>query len=44
MSIFDYDLFRNYRGRALSSLGSGMDMDYGEIAFKCNFAHMDLVT
>ena len=51
MSIFGYDPFTLYRliiiinycrGRgAFETIGSGIPMDTNEIAFKCNFAHMD---
>lgn len=42
MSIFDYEPIKNYSGRgSFECLGSGIEMDVGDIAFKCNFAHMD---
>lgn len=41
MSIFGYDPFTLYRGRgSFETIGSGIDMDIGDIAFKCNFAHL----
>lgn len=41
MSIFGYDPFKYYRGRgAFETMGSGIDMQVGDIAFKCNFAHL----
>ncbi|CAD8087548.1 unnamed protein product [Paramecium sonneborni] len=41
MSIFGYDPFTQYRGRgAFETMGSGIDMQVGDIAFKCNFAYM----
>ena len=42
MSIFGYDPFTLYRGRgAFETIGSGIPMNSNEIAFKCNFAHMN---
>jgi 2,3-bisphosphoglycerate-independent phosphoglycerate mutase len=42
MSIFGYDPFTLYRGRgAFETMGSGIPMTNDDIAFKCNFAHMD---
>lgn len=42
MSIFGYDPFTLYRGRgAFETMGSGIPMSEHDIAFKCNFAHMD---
>lgn len=42
MSIFGYNPFKLYRGRgAFETLGSGIPMNFEEIAFKCNFAHMN---
>ncbi|KAM3145987.1 hypothetical protein pb186bvf_001965 [Paramecium bursaria] len=42
MSIFGYDPFKYYRGRgAFETMGSGIEMNVGDIAFKCNFAHID---
>ncbi|CAD7705234.1 unnamed protein product [Ostreobium quekettii] len=39
MSIFGYEPRRLYRGRgALESMGAGLEMSPGDIAFKCNFA------
>lgn len=45
LSIFGYDPRIFYRGRgAFESLGAGLEMEDGDIAFKCNFATMDPVT
>lgn len=42
MSIFGYDPYRNYQGRgSFETLGAGLDLDYDDIAFKCNFATLD---
>jgi 2,3-bisphosphoglycerate-independent phosphoglycerate mutase len=42
MSIFGYNPFELYRGRgSFETIGSGLPMEFNEIAFKCNFAHMD---
>eukprot|EP00826_Nyctotherus_ovalis_P004929 TRINITY_DN11097_c0_g1_i1.p1 TRINITY_DN11097_c0_g1~~TRINITY_DN11097_c0_g1_i1.p1 ORF type:complete len:469 (+),score=131.99 TRINITY_DN11097_c0_g1_i1:112-1518(+) len=42
MSMFSYDPFKLYNGRgAYESMGSGIQMDYNEIAFKCNFAYIN---
>lgn len=42
MNIFGYPPFSLYRGRgAFESMGSGLSMSCNDIAFKCNFAHMD---
>lgn len=42
MNIFGYNPFIHYKGRgSFETMGSGLNMDVGEIAFKCNFAHMD---
>mmetsp|Transcript_7843 Transcript_7843/g.1023 ORF Transcript_7843/g.1023 Transcript_7843/m.1023 type:complete len:90 (+) Transcript_7843:122-391(+) len=42
MSIFDYDPINNYRGRgSFESMGAGIDMNAGDIAFKCNFATLN---
>eukprot|EP01022_Parablepharisma_sp_SALTPOND_P025728 TRINITY_DN604_c0_g1_i1.p2 TRINITY_DN604_c0_g1~~TRINITY_DN604_c0_g1_i1.p2 ORF type:complete len:470 (-),score=52.73 TRINITY_DN604_c0_g1_i1:73-1482(-) len=41
MSMFSYDPFKLYNGRgAYESMGSGIPMDYNEVAFKSNFAFM----
>ena len=45
MSIFGYDPLSLYNGRgAFEAMGSGLSMDKGEIAFKSNFAFMDVDT
>ena len=42
MSMLGYDPRRWYRGRgAFESLGAGLDMGGGDIAFKCNFATLE---
>ncbi|QDZ24151.1 phosphoglycerate mutase [Chloropicon primus] len=42
LSLFGYDPREYYRGRgAFESLGAGLSMKPGEIAFKCNFATME---
>lgn len=42
MNILGYNPFEEYRGRgSFETMGSGLDMNPGEIGFKCNFAHMD---
>ena len=42
LSILGYDPRQYYRGRgAFESLGAGIPMSAGHIAFKCNFAVMD---
>ncbi len=39
MSIFGYDPRQHYRGRgSFETMGAGLDMQPGDIAFKCNFA------
>ena len=43
MSIFGYNPLKQYDGRgAFESMGSGLTMSVGEIAFKSNFAYMNL--
>eukprot|EP00002_Diphylleia_rotans_P033821 TRINITY_DN7228_c0_g1_i1.p1 TRINITY_DN7228_c0_g1~~TRINITY_DN7228_c0_g1_i1.p1 ORF type:complete len:443 (-),score=62.61 TRINITY_DN7228_c0_g1_i1:1490-2818(-) len=45
LSILGYDPRKYYRGRgAFESMGAGIDMIPGDIAFKCNFATMDMET
>ncbi|KAK9817062.1 hypothetical protein WJX72_008993 [[Myrmecia] bisecta] len=45
LSIFGYDPRTYYRGRgAFESMGAGIDMAPGDIAFKCNFATLDPAT
>ena len=45
MSVFGYDPRVHYRGRgAFESIGAGLSMQPGDIAFKSNFATMDRVT
>ncbi|GFH09043.1 metalloenzyme domain-containing protein [Haematococcus lacustris] len=42
MSLFGYDPRIHYRGRgAFESMGAGISMAPGDIAFKCNFATLD---
>merc|ERR1711884_265854 len=42
MNLFGYSPFKFYKGRgAFETMGSGLPMDDGDIAFKCNFAHVD---
>ena len=42
LSIFGYDPRLYYRGRgAFETMGAGLDMAPGDIAFKCNFATLD---
>ncbi|OQR97196.1 2,3-bisphosphoglycerate-independent phosphoglycerate mutase [Thraustotheca clavata] len=42
MSIFGYDPQQHYRGRgAFEAMGAGLDMNPGDVAFKCNFATID---
>jgi 2,3-diphosphopglycerate-independent phosphoglycerate mutase len=39
MSIFGYEPREHYRGRgSFETMGTGLDMKHGDIAFKCNFA------
>ena len=43
MSIFGYDPLKLYDGRgSFESMGAGLDMNVGDIAFKSNFAFMDI--
>lgn len=43
MSIFGYDPLKLYDGRgSFESMGAGLDMNIGDIAFKSNFAYMNL--
>jgi 2,3-bisphosphoglycerate-independent phosphoglycerate mutase len=45
MSIFGYDPLKLYDGRgSFESMGAGLDMNVGDIAFKSNFAYMNLET
>jgi 2,3-bisphosphoglycerate-independent phosphoglycerate mutase len=42
MSIFGYDPLKLYDGRgSFESMGAGLDMQVGDIAFKSNFAFMN---
>jgi len=42
MSIFGYDPFIYYNGRgAYETMGSGIPMDFNDIAFKANFSYMN---
>lgn len=43
MSIFGYDPLKLYDGRgSFESMGAGLDMNVGDVAFKCNFAFKDM--
>ena len=43
MSIFGYDPLKLYGGRgSFESMGSGINMEKGDIAFKSNFSYMNL--
>lgn len=43
MAIFGYSPYQHYQGRgSFETIGSGLELNQGEIAFKCNFATMDL--
>jgi 2,3-bisphosphoglycerate-independent phosphoglycerate mutase len=43
MSIFGYDSLKLYGGRgSFESMGSGINMEKGDIAFKSNFSYMNL--
>eukprot|EP00736_Rhodelphis_marinus_P010025 Rmarinus@m.3414 len=45
LSIFGYPPRKYYRGRgAFETMGAGLDMDVGDIAFKSNFATIDLAS
>ena len=45
MSIFGYNPMKLYDGRgSFEAMGSGQSMVPGDIAFKSNFAYMDLST
>ncbi|CAK4505079.1 unnamed protein product [Aphanomyces euteiches] len=45
MSIFGYPPGKHYRGRgSFEAMGAGLDMERGDVAFKCNFAHLDRST
>ena len=45
MSLFGYDPLKIYDGRGmLESMGSGLSTSPGDIAFKSNFAYMNLDT
>lgn len=42
LNIFSYNPFQFYRGRgSFESMGSGIPMSENDIAFKCNFAHIE---
>ncbi|RHY88976.1 hypothetical protein DYB35_002533 [Aphanomyces astaci] len=42
MSIFGYPPTKHYRGRgSFEAMGAGLEMAPGDVAFKCNFAHLD---
>ena len=43
MNIFGYNPFKLYSGRgSFETMGTGISMDFDDIAFKCNFAYMNL--
>ena len=45
MSIFGYSPYQYYQGRgSFETIGSGLEMDADEIAFKCNFATYEAET
>jgi 2,3-diphosphopglycerate-independent phosphoglycerate mutase len=45
LSMFGYDPRKYYRGRgAFETMGAGLEMLPGDIAFKCNFATLDRAT
>ncbi|KAF0685826.1 Aste57867_22348 [Aphanomyces stellatus] len=45
MSILGYPPTKHYRGRgSFEAMGAGLDMAPGDVAFKCNFAHLDRAT
>ena len=45
MNLFGYSPVVHYKGRgAFETEGSGLPMEPGDIAFKCNFSYMDPVT
>lgn len=45
LSLLGYDPRRCYRGRgAFESMGAGLEMAAGDVAFKCNFAVVDAQT
>ena len=45
LSLLGYDPRLCYRGRgAFESMGAGLDMSPGDVAFKCNFAVLDAAT
>lgn len=44
MSILGYDPKTHYRGRgSFEAMGTGLLMNTGDVAFKCNFATIDTV-
>lgn len=43
MSIFGYDPRIYYRGRgSFEAMGAGLRMEKGDVAFKCNFASIEI--
>lgn len=42
MSLLGYDPFTQFRGRGtFETIGAGIDINPGELGFKCNFGYMD---
>jgi len=42
LALLGYDVFKVYAGRgAFEALGSGVDIQLGDVAFRCNFATVD---